>query len=404
MQHHIISPPPLPVARIRAIPLRLFNYRLAAMSLSSRGLLPLLLVFLLALLDGPAAISVAAEKDLYKILGVNNDATDAQIKKAFRRLSLKYHPDKNPNDAEAQKRFMEVQEANEVLSDPDKRATYDLHGWDGVVKEKEAAQRGGGGGGIFDFFGGGGHQGKRKTPDFRTEFSVTLEDLYNGHTRTLKVARKVICKSCKGSGAKGGQTRTCPHCGGRGQVMSVQSLGPGFNIQMQTPCDKCQGKGKIAKHVCPVCHGSRLQMEEKVLDLIIERGMKDGQEIRFERAAEQRPDHIPGDVIVTLKTQSHSRFRRVGDDLHMDQSISLRDALLGHKSSFAHMDGHRVNIDTTGEIIQPDSIKILKGEGMPLHEMASDKGDLHIHFKVRFPRTLTKEQQEAIRALFPSGK
>lgn len=236
-------------------------------------------------------------------------------------------------------------------------------------------------------------------PPSSPDFQVTLEDLYNGQSRTIKVARKVLCKACKGSGAKGGQTTTCPHCGGKGQVMSLQSLGPGFNIQMQTPCDKCQGKGKIAKHTCNVCHGSRLQMEEKSLEVVIERGMKDGHEINFARASEQAPDTVPGDVILTLRTQPHARFRRVGNDLHMEQTISLREALLGHSSSFAHMDGHRVLVQLDG-VTPPEFVKTLKGEGMPHHEFASDKGDLHILFHIAFPRNLTPQQQDSIAKLF----
>lgn len=344
-----------------------------------------------------AATPAEAERDFYKILGIPSDATEPQIKRAFRKLSLKYHPDKNKGDAEAEKKFMDVNDANEVLSNPDKRAIYDLHGEEGLKKDKEASARGGGG--IFDMFGGGG--GRRKGPDYRIDFAVSLEDLYNGSSRTLKVSRRVICKSCKGSGAKGGQTQPCKHCGGRGQVMSVQSLGPGFNVQMQTPCQHCQGKGKIAKHVCDKCGGSRLQLEEKALELLIERGMRDGHEVRFERASEQHPDTIPGDVIVTLRQQSHPRFRRQGDHLHMEQSISLREALLGHTSSFAHMDGHRVTISTEGSVTPPDFVKVIKGEGMPVHEAASEKGDLYVKFKIRFPKKLTSEQQEAIKKLFP---
>lgn len=361
-------------------------------------------VLLLLVLATLAAAPVDAERDFYKILGVSNDASGVQIKKAFRKLSLKYHPDKNKGDEEAARKFHDVNDANEVLSDPDRRAIYDLHGEEGLKKDKEAAARGGGGG-LFDMFGMGGMGGgRRKGPDYRIDFAVSLEDLYNGSARTLKVSRRVLCKSCKGSGAKGGQTSTCPHCGGRGQVMSIQSLGPGFNVQMQTPCEKCQGKGKIAKHVCPVCSGSRLQMEEKALELVVERGMRDGQEVVFERASEQQPDVVPGDVIVTLRTQSHARFRRDGNNLHMTQTISLREALLGHSSSFAHMDGHRVSISTQGEVTPPEHVKVLKGEGMPLHEAASEKGDLYVKFKVQFPRSLTAEQQAAIAKLFPEGQ
>jgi len=158
------------------------------------------------------------------------------------------------------------------------------------------------------------------------------------------------------------------------------------------------------QHVCPLCGGSRLTLEEKALDVVIERGMNDGHEVVFQRASEQAPDTIPGDVIVALRTQPHARFTRHGADLHMTQRIPLRDALLGHASSFAHMDGHRVTVSTSEAVTQPDAVKVLKGEGMPHHESASDKGDLHVKFTVDFPKSLTAKQQEAIRQLFPEDK
>jgi len=233
------------------------------------------------------------------------------------------------------------------------------------------------------------------------DFPVTLEDLYNGASRQVKISRRVLCKSCKGSGAKGGQTTTCPHCQGKGQVMSMQSLGPGFNIQMQTPCNHCGGKGKIAKHVCPICGGSKLQVEEKALDVVIERGMADAYEVKFERASEQQPDTIPGDVIVTLRTQPHQRFKRQGNDLHMEQRLTLREALLGYSTSFAHLDGHRVNLQFDG-VTQPEYVRTIKGEGMPHHEFASEKGDLFVKFHIDFPRNLNGQQQSQIKALFPN--
>ncbi len=179
------------------------------MRLSLRGVL-LFVLLALALL---ASTPVLAERDFYKILGLSNDASDQQIKKAFRKLSLKYHPDKNKGDESARKQFMDVNDANEVLSNPDKRATYDLHGEDGLKKEKEAGNRPSGG--LFDLFGGGMQQGgKRRGPDFRMEFPVTLEDLYNGSERTLKVQRKVICK------ASDTHTRKTARCGSCRSLLS----------------------------------------------------------------------------------------------------------------------------------------------------------------------------------------
>lgn len=342
------------------------------------------------------------ERDLYKILGLNTDATDAQIKKAFRKLSLKYHPDKNKGDEAAQKKFMDVSYAHEVLSDPDKRSTYDLHGEEGLKREKEAAARGGGGGGIFDLFGMGGMNqgGKRKGPDYRMEMAVGLEDLYNGGNHKFKISRKVICKKCKGSGAKGGETHTCPHCQGRGQVMSIQSLGPGFNVQMQTPCDKCGGRGKTFKHACPFCKGTKVVQEDKELELTIEKGMKDGEEIVFPRMSEQQPDVVPGDVIVKLRTNKHNRFIRDGDNLRMDHTLSLKEALLGYSFSFTHLDGRTVKLSST-TVTPPEFVREVKNEGFPLHGTPSEKGSLFVKFNIKFPPSLTQDQIKAIKQLFP---
>ena len=173
---------------------------------------------------------------------------------------------------------------------------------------------------------------------------------------------------------------------------------------MQQQCDRCGGRGKMASTPCPVCKGSKLVMEEKELDVIIEKGMSDGAEIKFDRASEQSPDTIPGDVILTLKTQPHRLFRREGNDLHMEQTITLKDALLGFTRTFTHLDGRKVTIDQSSVITQPESVKKIIGEGMPIHEMGSDHGNLYVKFHVNLPKKLTKEQQEAVKALLEDAK
>lgn len=346
------------------------------------------------------AVAIAG-RDFYKILGVSQDASDNDIKKAYRKLSLKYHPDKNQGDEVAQKKFMDVTEAYEVLSDPDKRQVYDVDGEDGLKGQKQ----GGGGGGMnpFDIFfggggGGGGAGGRRKGPDFRTEFAVSLEELYLGAKKQLNVNRLVLCKACKGTGAKGGATTKCKACGGKGMRMTVQQLGPGFNVQMQQQCDACGGRGHVAAHACPVCGGSKRVNEEKTLEVVLEKGMPDGHEVVFERASEQHPDMTPGDVILKLKIQSHPRFTRRGNDLHMSHSISLREALLGFTLNILHLDGRQVEMKISG-VTPHDSVKVIKGEGMPHHEAPSIKGDLHVKFSVRFPDRLSTEQQEGIKKI-----
>ena len=372
--------------------------------MQSRSLLPrsllllsTLLLFLLLLSPLPAL----ADKDLYSILGISQDATDADIKKAYRRLSLKYHPDKNPGDEAAHERYMDIQYAHEVLSDEDKRQIYDMDGEEGL---KQAAQGAGGrgGGGLFDLFGQqmGGGGGKRKGPDYRMNFDVTLEDLYNGVSKTLKISRNVICKACKGSGAKDGQTKQCPHCGGKGQTVSLQQIAPGFNVQMQQPCPHCGGKGKLAHAKCGVCGGKKVRMEDKELELTIERGMPDGFEVVFKRASEQSPESTPGDVVMTLKQQPHRTFTRKGDDLHMTHTLQLQEALLGFRTTVQHLDaeGRRITLEGEG-VTQPEEVRTVKEEGMPRHEFASEHGDLHVTYHIQWPKKLSEQQKEAVRAL-----
>jgi chaperone protein DnaJ len=357
-----------------------------------RSLLSLFLVIYLC------TVLVEAGKDYYKILGISKGASENDIKKAFRKLSVKYHPDKNPGDEAAHKQFVEISEAHEVLSDPEKRPIYDLNGEEGLANHAKQAQ-GGGFNPFGDLFGGGGQQGgKKRGQDYRMEFAVTLEELYMGTTKSLKIARKVICSHCHGSGAKDGATKKCKACNGQGMRTTLQQLAPGFNVQMQQPCDACGGTGKVAKASCPICNGAKTVMEEKELEALIEKGMADGEEIIFERASEQAPDIVPGNVVLILKTQPHNRFRREGQDLHMEQHITLKEALLGFTKTVTHLDGHKVEIKQDA-VTPPGFVKSLPGEGMPVHNFPSDRGQLHVKFTVMFPSKLSKEQRKAIRAL-----
>jgi len=355
------------------------------------------LVYLFAFFLIKIVILVSA-KDYYEILGIKRDADDKEIKRAFRKLSLKYHPDKNPGDEVAHQKFVDVNEANEVLSNEETRHIYDIEGMEGLERDRQR-QASGGTGSIFDLFTGGGqHGGRRKGPDFRMDFDVTLEQLYSGTTSVFNVKRNVLCKHCRGTGAKEGATKQCPKCGGAGVTMSVQEIGPGFKVQMQTTCDACGGKGKIPKAQCPVCKGKKLLMEEKALNAVIERGMPNGFELVFERASEQSPDTIPGDVILVLKTKPHDRFERVGNDLYHNMTISLKEALLGYTKQVVQLDGRVIPIRSDA-ITSPEQVRVITGEGMPLHNYPSDKGDLYIKFTVAFPAKLSNAQKEEIKRL-----
>merc|ERR1740117_2023936 len=352
-----------------------------------------LVFFCVLALSGSVADAEEQDK-FYKVLGVNHDASAQEIKKAFRKLSLKWHPDKNKGNEEAKAKFNEITEAYEILSNEEKRQLYDMGGEEGLTKQNQPSS-------PFDmFFGGGGGGGGRrnKGQDFRMDFEVTLEDLYLGVQKDFSVSRKVLCTKCRGTGAKGGETKTCKTCKGKGVVMKMQKLGPGFNVQMQSNCDKCGGKGKTFKTACATCKGSKLVLEEKTLEAVVEKGMPNGNEIVFERASEQAPDTIPGDVILVLKTKKHPRFTRSanGNDLKHTMEITLKEALLGFKKTLLQLDGRMLSIERNG-VTPYDHVMRKEGEGMPHHNYPSDKGNLHVTFKVKFPSKFTEEQKTQLR-------
>eukprot|EP01029_Cantina_marsupialis_P028546 TRINITY_DN776407_c0_g1_i1.p1 TRINITY_DN776407_c0_g1~~TRINITY_DN776407_c0_g1_i1.p1 ORF type:complete len:354 (-),score=126.12 TRINITY_DN776407_c0_g1_i1:152-1213(-) len=334
-------------------------------------------------------------RDFYEILGVAQDASAKEIKKAYRKLSLKYHPDKNAGDEEAKKKFQEVAHAYEILSDDEKRQIYDYEGEEGLEKEKNGR---GGHASPFDMFFGGGGGGRRKGQDAHVEISVTLEDLYNGGKRSAKISRNVLCPKCRGTGAKDGETHRCPHCGGQGVRLVKQQMGPGFTVQMQQPCEHCSGKGQIYKHKCPHCHGKKKMLEDKVLEADIEKGMPDGHQIVFERQSEQSPGITPGDVIFILRTQTHRRFVRKGNDLHTTLKITLKEALLGFDKNIRQLDGREVPVRSS-TITKPFSIRQIPEEGMPVHDYPSQKGSMFVKFEVQFPSSLSSKQKEMVAKL-----
>jgi DnaJ-class molecular chaperone len=218
---------------------------------------------------------------------------------------------------------------------------------------------------------------------------VSLEELYNGVTQSFNVNRNVYCSGCRGTGAEGGETKECPTCKGRGVVMQMVNMGIA-QMQMQQPCNKCAGKGRTAAKHCKSCRGRRLVQEGKQFTVDIEKGMKNGDKITFEKDGEQQIDMIQGDIIFIIKQQTHAVFKRVGDNLYMNLDITLEEALLGFKKTIKHMDGHTVEIKSDPmEVIQPFSWKILKDEGMPIRNSGGDYGELHVKMIVGFPAELT---------------
>ncbi|KAH8516622.1 hypothetical protein H0E87_004825 [Populus deltoides] len=298
----------------------------------------------------------------YEVLGVSKGASQDELKKAYRKAAIKNHPDKG-GDPE---KFKELSQAYEVLSDPDKRDVYDQYGEDAL---KEGMGPGGGGGhnpfDIFEsFFGGGGFGGggssrgrrQKQGEDVVHPLKVSLEDLYNGTSKKLSLSRNILCAKCKGKGSKSGASGTCRGCQGTGMKVSIRQIGLGMIQQMQHVCPECRGSGELIseKDKCPHCRGNKVTQEKRVLEVHVERGMRHGQKIVFEGQADEAPDTITGDIVFVLQLKEHSKFEQKMDDLFVEHSVSLTEALCGYQFALTHLDGRQLLIKSNpGEIVKP---------------------------------------------------
>ena len=324
-------------------------------------------------------------------------ASSSEIKKAYRKLSLKNHPDKCKTE-ECKTAYADIQAAYDALSDENKRRTYDAKGEEGLQEREQQSNQHGFN--PFDIFGFGNGGGRKRNQDMQATVPVTLEELYNGAEKKFNVNREELCEHCHGTGADDpDHVHTCPACKGSGVVLQRIQLAPGFVQQVQQPCSKCGGKGKIFDKMCHVCHGRKLTTKPHQISVDIERGMKDGEQIVFEYEGNQHPDLDPGHIIVVLQQRKHRVFTRDGNDLKMNFKISLKDALLGWTNSITHLDGHTVKFGKD-RVTKPGEVLKIEGEGMPVHNFPSQKGDLYITITVEMPKTITKEQRDAISTLF----
>ncbi|XP_055834034.1 dnaJ protein homolog [Solanum dulcamara] len=345
----------------------------------------------------------------YEILGVSKNASEDEIKKAYRKAAMKNHPDKG-GDPE---KFKELAQAYEVLSDSQKREIYDQYGEDAL---KEGM---GGGGGMQDpfdifesFFGGnpfgGGGSGRgrrqRRGDDVVHPLKVSLEDLYSGITKKLSLSRNVICSKCSGKGSKSGASMKCSGCKGTGMKVSIRQLGPGMIQQMQHPCNECKGTGETIddKDRCPQCKGEKVVQEKKVLEVHVEKGMQNGQKVTFPGEADEAPDRVTGDIVFVLQQKEHPKFKRKGEDLFVDHTLTLTEALCGFQFILTHLDGRQLLIKSNpGEVVKPDQFKAINDEGMPMYQRPFMRGKLYIHFIVEFPDSLKLEQVKALEAILP---
>lgn len=354
-----------------------------------------------------------AHTALYDLLGVSSSASDDEIKKAYRKLALKYHPDKNP---EGREKFTEISKAHEVLSNPKLRSIYDKYGERGL----EQAANGGGGmpdfegvdtGDLFShFFGGssfGGASAQRqpqKGKDIAHELKLSLEDIFRGISKKLAISRKISCTGCNGRG--GSNVQTCTTCKGFGQVRIQRRSG--FVIQeMTAPCEACRGVGRIVdpKDVCTACKGDRLVVDKKIFEVVVSPGMSHGERITFSREANHVPggEGSPGDVIIVVSELPHSQFQRCGDDLIYNCKVDLCTALTGGTIQIRSLDDTILVAKVApGEVITPGSIKQVAGEGMPKYRR-SGRGNLYLRMEVVFPSPgwATSEKAKALAAILP---
>lgn len=351
-------------------------------------------------------------QDYYKILGVERDATADEIKKAYRKLAVKYHPDRNPDNVkEAEEKFKELSEAFEVLSDPNKRAAYDRYGYEGV----RGQFRGGGGfdwgdfhhagefedlfGNLFESFfgfgGGGGRGGRARGRDLRVRIDLTLEEALMGKETELTLKRLELCPTCNGSGARPGSSpRQCPRCGGAGRLRLVQ----GF-FSMTTTCDVCHGRGQVIGDPCPDCGGQGRTEKKVTLPLRIPRGVDDGNQLRLVGEGEAGPPGGDrGDLYVVLSVRRHKRYERDGIDLHVKEAISFTLAALGGEVTVETPYGAQTVKVPAGT--QPGHVLKLANCGVPRADSAdAPRGSLFCHLTVQVPKKLTERQRELLEQL-----
>jgi molecular chaperone DnaJ len=345
-----------------------------------------------------------AKRDYYKVLDVPRNASEADIKKAYRRLAMKFHPDRNPGDKDAEESFKEVKEAYEVLSDEQKRAIYDQHGHDGI----DAARQGGGGAGGFggadfgDIFGevfgdifGGGRRGGRsqvfRGADLRYELELELPQAVFGHTTEIEIPRLMECETCHGSGAAKGHTpTTCDQCQGSGQMRISQ----GF-FQLQQPCNRCRGTGRIIRNPCDTCLGQGRVRRTRKLSVKVPAGVSTGDRIRLGGEGEAgRNGGPPGDLYIEMNVKPHPIFEREGDDLSCEVPVSFATAVLGGSVKVPTLEGD-VSLKIPAET-QSGRVFRLRDKGVkPVR--GGDRGDLFCRIVVETPVNLSSEQRELLR-------
>jgi molecular chaperone DnaJ len=364
-----------------------------------------------------------SKRDYYDILGVSKGSSAEEIKKAYRKLAIKYHPDKNPDDKSAEDKFKEAAEAYEVLSSPEKKQRYDQYGHAGVGSAAGGGGYGGGGmnmddifsqfgdifgggaggGSPFDsFFGGGGQQsrgGRRvaKGSNLRIKVKLTLEEIANGAEKKIKVNKQVTCKTCDGTGAKDrSSVSTCGTCGGSGAVRRVTNTILG-QMQTSSTCPTCNGSGSQITSKCTSCHGEGTVRGEETITINIPAGVSDGMQLSMSGKGNAAPNGgIPGDLIILIEEIPHETLKREGNNIVYDLHVSIVDAALGYSAEVPTIDGKaKIKIEPG---TQSGKLLRLKGKGIP--EINSyHRGDEIIHVNIWTPKVVSSEERELLEKL-----
>lgn len=358
---------------------------------------------------------MADKRDYYEVLGVGKNASDAEIKSAYRKLAKKYHPDLNPGDKEAEEKFKEAAEAYSVLSDPDKRAKYDKFGHAGVGSQPGPDFSGGfgdlndilnnlfgggfggfsGGFGGFSGFGGGGQSQRQKVyrgRDIRVRVKMTLDEIAHGAEKEISIEKLVPCSECGGKGTKNAaDIKTCPACKGTGQIKRVVNSFLGQTVSYST-CQQCGGEGKIITNPCHRCGGTGLERHRETVRVKIPAGVENGMQLTIRGGGHGAKNNgVPGDLLVLIEEVAHPELKRDGNNLMYTKVISVIDAMLGAEAEIPCIDGkYKVKIEPG---TQSGSVVRLKGKGLPSVN-GGGTGDLYVKYIVWIPKKLSKDEKE----------
>ena len=365
---------------------------------------------------------MAAKRDYYEVLGVSKGASADEIKKAYRKLAVKYHPDKNPGDKEAEEKFKEAAEAYSVLSDADKKARYDQFGHAGVegagpdfsggfgdlndiLNDLFGGAFGGGFGGFGGFGGSRGGQRQQKVyrgRDIRVRVKLTLEEIAKGVEKEISIEKSVPCSDCGGRGAKNSaDVKTCPACNGTGQVQRVAHTFLGQTVTYST-CQQCGGEGKIVTNPCRTCGGSGLVRKRETIKVKIPAGVEAGMQLTLQGEGHAAKNNgINGDLLVVIEEQEHPNLKREGNNLFYTKIISIPEAILGGEVEIPGIDGtYKIKVEPG---TQSGAVVKLKGRGLPTVNGYGGTGDLYVKFAVWIPKKVDKEDKATLEALRGKG-